>query len=186
MGICFSWVLSPSFFAVTLRLHEKGTAIFPGWLFPFVYCVAGVDAYVVEVDAYRFQAKNLLWLNCRSRFFYRLKGLACKSFFPFFHFFCRLRKRQLLPSILPHSNQGRILGRSSHFQLFGCFRPAQPTGGILQPRFFSVAHVTKVPVTGIDGRIDCSAWRLWICCIVSHLCDFCQMGKALTPANTAR
>ena len=114
------------------------------------------------------------------------KGLACKSFFPFFHFFCRLRKRQLLPSILPHSNQGRILGRSSHFQLFGCFRPAQPTGGILQPRFFSVAHVTRVPVTGIDGRIDCSAWRLWICCIVSHLCDFCQMGKVLTPANTAR
>lgn len=24
---------------------KKGTAIFPGWLFPFVYCVAGVDAY---------------------------------------------------------------------------------------------------------------------------------------------
>ena len=27
---------------------KKGMAIFPGWLFPFVYCVAGVDAY----DAY--------------------------------------------------------------------------------------------------------------------------------------
>ena len=26
---------------------KKGTAIFPGWLFPFVYCVAGVDAYNV-------------------------------------------------------------------------------------------------------------------------------------------
>lgn len=25
---------------------KKGTAIFLGWLFPFVYCVAGVDAYV--------------------------------------------------------------------------------------------------------------------------------------------
>lgn len=25
---------------------KKGTAIFPGWLFPFVYCVAGVDAYI--------------------------------------------------------------------------------------------------------------------------------------------
>ena len=25
---------------------KKGTAIFPGWLFPFVYCVAGVDAYL--------------------------------------------------------------------------------------------------------------------------------------------
>ena len=24
---------------------KMGTAIFPGWLFPFVYCVAGVDAY---------------------------------------------------------------------------------------------------------------------------------------------
>lgn len=24
---------------------KKVTAIFPGWLFPFVYCVAGVDAY---------------------------------------------------------------------------------------------------------------------------------------------
>lgn len=24
---------------------KKGIAIFPGWLFPFVYCVAGVDAY---------------------------------------------------------------------------------------------------------------------------------------------
>ena len=29
-------------FAVYMK---KGTAIFPGWLFPFVYCVAGVDAY---------------------------------------------------------------------------------------------------------------------------------------------
>ena len=26
---------------------KKGTAIFPGWLFPFVYCVAGVDAYEI-------------------------------------------------------------------------------------------------------------------------------------------
>src|SRR5699024_3959658 len=25
---------------------KKVTAIFPGWLFPFVYCVAGVDAYL--------------------------------------------------------------------------------------------------------------------------------------------
>ena len=32
---------------------KKGTAIFPGWLFPFVYCVAGVDAYVeiVGIDS---------------------------------------------------------------------------------------------------------------------------------------
>lgn len=27
---------------------KKGTAIFPGWLFPFVYCVAGVDAYIID------------------------------------------------------------------------------------------------------------------------------------------
>ena len=36
---------------------KKGTAIFPGWLFPFVYCVAGVDAYTREAgkifDAYQ-------------------------------------------------------------------------------------------------------------------------------------
>ena len=31
---------------------KKGTAIFPGWLFPFVYCVAGVDAYVRFVADY--------------------------------------------------------------------------------------------------------------------------------------
>ena len=29
---------------------KKGTAIFPGCLFPFVYCVSGVDAY--DLGAY--------------------------------------------------------------------------------------------------------------------------------------
>ena len=43
---------------------KKGTAIFPGWLFPFVYCVAGVDAYSVGEGggAYCFLIK---WMNPR-------------------------------------------------------------------------------------------------------------------------
>ena len=32
---------------------KKGTAIFPGWLLPFVYCVAGVDAYVKSIISFQ-------------------------------------------------------------------------------------------------------------------------------------
>jgi hypothetical protein len=38
---------------------KKGTAIFPGWLFPFVYCVAGVDAYKFRYTIYRKLRKEL-------------------------------------------------------------------------------------------------------------------------------
>ena len=38
---------------------KKGTAIFPGWLFPFVYCVAGVDAYKkIAAAVYLYQVDN--------------------------------------------------------------------------------------------------------------------------------
>ena len=40
---------------------KKGIAIFPGWLFPFVYCVAGVDAYDEVFDKHQiaiFSNKN--------------------------------------------------------------------------------------------------------------------------------
>ena len=39
---------------------KKGTAIFPGWLFPFVYCVAGVDAYVGKARKMNEIASQLL------------------------------------------------------------------------------------------------------------------------------
>ena len=38
---------------------KKGTAIFPGWLFPFVYCVAGVDAYVIPFICIWFAVRDV-------------------------------------------------------------------------------------------------------------------------------
>lgn len=38
---------------------KKGIAIFLGWLFPFVYCVAGVDAYLVFTGLWLFRHRKL-------------------------------------------------------------------------------------------------------------------------------
>lgn len=48
---------------------KKGIAIFLGWLFPFVYCVAGVDAYTATQVGWLFPVffnKEVPWGKARA------------------------------------------------------------------------------------------------------------------------
>ena len=48
---------------------KKGIAIFLGWLFPFVYCVAGVDAYTATQVGWLFPVffnKEAPWGKARA------------------------------------------------------------------------------------------------------------------------
>ena len=61
---------------------KKGTAIFPGWLFPFVYCVAGVDAYSVDSQ----NRHKTWWFWCVIRVVFRV---VFSDFSPFSVHFSR-------------------------------------------------------------------------------------------------
>ena len=65
---------------------KKGTAIFPGWLFPFVYCVSGVDAYVYFQTSFRYEPK-VKSLAVAEIFRY------CKGFRLSYSYFCLLDQK---------------------------------------------------------------------------------------------
>ena len=77
-------------------------------------------------------------------------------------------------------NLGPIL-----WEEMACNRQRTSRRACTAPRLPSFFHYALIDPTE-SFRSTHSICCLRHSCIVSHLCDFCQIGKALTPANTAR